>query len=92
VVGDVGGGPKPEVFVVETCDAGGDNGDLLLRPRSARWGYRRVRLAPAADGCGDVAVTLDLDGDQRQEIVVLNGRPGRGSGPVQVLATRWLGS
>jgi len=45
-------------------------------------------LPQARRGCGDVAAALDLNADQRDEFVVLNGWR-RSRGPVQVLTTKW---
>ena len=89
-VGDVDGRRGNDLFVVQGCNAAGNNRDVLL-VHTQGWDYRAVAAPVVHHGCGDTAAMLDLDGDGGQEIVVGNGR-WASRGPLQVLtAGPWRG-
>lgn len=85
-VGDVDGRRGPDLYVVQGCRNGRNIDDLLLVSDGAG-GFRAEPVPRARAGCGDVATAADLDGDGRDEVVVLNGshQPADTPGPVQVL-------
>lgn len=85
-VGDVDGRQGPDLYVVQACaDRGNVDDRLLLNRGEGR--FRPEPIPQAGGGCGDVATAVDLDGDGRDEVVVLNGshQPADTPGPVQVL-------
>lgn len=84
-VGDMDGRRGPDVYVVQGCRQGNNLRNRLFLNRGRGLRFERVPSAHTTVGCGDVATTVDLDGDGLDEIVVLNGRPIGSRGPVQVL-------
>lgn len=92
-VGDLDGRDGRDLFIVRTCDGGRNRRDLALFETGAELRYGASGQVPLADGgCGDVATTIDLNGDGLDEVVVLNGAAGEPpnggiTGPVQVLTT-----
>ncbi len=89
--GDLDGRHGADLFVVQTCTGGRDVRDLILLDRGPGWRYSTGTHVPRADGgCGDLAATIDIDGDGTDEVIVLNGVRGPWGGirgPVQVLTT-----
>jgi hypothetical protein len=85
-VGDVDGRRGLDLYVVQGCEGDRNLPDRLFLNRGDGR-FRRVSIPRALSGCGHMARMVDLDGDGRDEIVVLNGggvwRLTRG--PVQVL-------
>ncbi len=91
--GNLDGRRGPDLFVVQTCEAGRNIRDLVLLDRGPGWDYASGAHVPqASGGCGDLGATLDIDGDGTDEVIVLNGvrgLPPEGGirGPVQVLTS-----
>jgi hypothetical protein len=92
-IGNLDEQPGRDLFVVQACRRGHNLRDVALFDRDGRWAYELgTDLPRALGGCGDVAATIDLNRDDVDEVIVLNGaRHGPGSGgdpgPVQVLTT-----
>jgi hypothetical protein len=83
-VGEVDGRGGPDLYVVQGC-RGSRNLDNLLLLNDGRGRFRSVETPQAGSGCGDMAEMVDIDGDGRDEVIVMNGRPRGVRGPVQVL-------
>jgi hypothetical protein len=89
-VGNIDGGRGPDALLVQGCLGNTNVVDKLFVNRGAGR-FAQVGAPPAQRGCGDVAASIDVDGDKMDEIVVLNGRPPTMPGPVQVLTQGALG-
>lgn len=75
--GNLDGRRGPDLFVVQTCEAGRNIRDLVLLDRGPGWDYASGAHVPqASGGCGDLGATLDIDGDGTDEVIVLNGVRG----------------
>lgn len=79
--GDVNGDGADDLYAVTTTHAAGPD-QLLISAGDGR-SFATRTVPRTTFGTGDVAIALDVDGDGRDEIVVLNG--GGGRGPIRLL-------
>ena len=89
-VGDVDVDARSDVYLVVGCGTAGRNlPDVMLLNRGGGV-FRRAPLPQTEDGCGDVALPIDHDGNGTTDFVVMNGRGyvegDPVSGPVQLIS------
>jgi hypothetical protein len=88
-IGDIDGRRGPDVLVVQGCAGGANADDVLLLNDGTATGWIEHALPAGVPGCGDVAASLDFDGDGAADFVVLNGagqgQPTGIEGPDQLL-------
>ena len=88
--GDVNGDGRPDVYMVQGCakNTTTDYPDMMLL-NNGDGTFTQVTTPQATSGCGDVASTIDYNGDGRADLLVLNGFGAANnhwiSGPLQLL-------
>jgi hypothetical protein len=89
-VANIDGSRGPDALLVQGC-LGDRNVNDKLFVNGGAGRLSQIGIPSVSRGCGDVAASIDVDGDKMDEIVVLNGRPPTMPGPVQVLTKGALG-
>ena len=88
--GDVNGDGFKDVYLVQGCPAGSATNvpDVMLL-NNGNGTFKQILTPQATSGCGDVASTIDYNGDGRADFLVLNGFGSFNnqwvSGPLQLL-------
>jgi Ca2+-binding RTX toxin-like protein len=86
--GDFQGDGALDLYIVQGCRSDVDDPDILLLGDGTGADFAEVAQLPlATQGCGDVAETIDVDGDGNEEFVVLNGFGRTARGPLQVITS-----
>jgi hypothetical protein len=89
-VGDVNMDDLPDIYVVHTCNAAGENVPDQLLIADANGGYAETPIPEAETGCGDVSAPIDYDQNGTMDFVVLNGHGKKEgaqvAGPVQLIS------